>query len=87
MRERHVGPVEHGGGRLGQAVGIEHGLIDEYRLLTYPVVLGTGKRLFGQGAVPAALKLIDTKTTSTGVIVSTYRPAGKPTYGSFALEE
>jgi dihydrofolate reductase len=61
-------------------------LVDEYRLLVFPVVLGSGKRLFGSGAVPAALTLVDTKATSTGIVINTYRPAGKPTYGSFALE-
>jgi dihydrofolate reductase len=62
-------------------------LVDEYRLLTFPVILGTGKRLFGSGAVPAALKLVDTRSTSAGVVVNTYRPSGKPTYGSFELED
>jgi dihydrofolate reductase len=62
-------------------------LVDEYRLLTFPVVLGSGKRLFGTGAVPSALTLVDTRATSAGVVVNTYRPAGKPTYGSFALDQ
>jgi dihydrofolate reductase len=62
-------------------------LVDEYRLLIFPVVLGSGKRLFGSGAVPSALTLVDTRATSTGVVVNTYRPAGKPSYGSFALDQ
>jgi dihydrofolate reductase len=62
-------------------------LVDEYRLLLFPVVLGGGKRLFGSGAVPSALTLVDSRTTSTGVVVTTYRPAGKPSYGSFALDQ
>jgi dihydrofolate reductase len=62
-------------------------LVDEYRLLLFPVVLGSGKRLFGSGAVPSALTLLDTRATSTGVVVNTYRPSGKPTYGSFALDQ
>jgi dihydrofolate reductase len=61
-------------------------LVDEYRLLFFPVVLGSGKRLFGSGAVPSAMTLVDTRATSTGVVVNTYRPAGKPSYGSFALD-
>jgi dihydrofolate reductase len=65
----------------------EHELVDEYRLWLCPVVLGGGKRLFGSGAVPAALTLAGTTTTSTGVVVSTYRPAGKPSYGSFGLDQ
>jgi dihydrofolate reductase len=65
---------------------IENDLIDEYRLLTYPVVLGTGKRLFGVGAVPTMLKLVRSNTTSKGVIVSVYRRAGSLKTGSFALD-
>ena len=76
----------HGSGGLAQTL-LQHDLIDEYRLLTYPVVLGTGKRLFGDGARPAALNRIDQKTTSTGVSIDVYTPAGKPTYGTFELGE
>ena len=75
-----------GSGGLAQTL-MKQDLIDEYRLLIYPVVLGTGKRLFGAGTVPCALQLLETKTTSTGVMINTYRPSGKPTYGSFAVEE
>ncbi|MGQ0803770.1 MAG: dihydrofolate reductase family protein [Actinomycetota bacterium] len=76
----------HGSGNLAQTL-IKHGLIDEYRLFVYPVVLGEGKRLFADGAVPAALKLVDSKTTSTGVTINSYQPAGDLTTGSFALED
>jgi dihydrofolate reductase len=65
---------------------IENDLVDEYRLLVFPVLLGTGKRLFGSGAVPRTLRLVRSSATSTGVIVSVYRPAGKLATGSFALE-
>jgi dihydrofolate reductase len=75
----------HGSGQLAQTL-IEHQLIDEYRLLIYPVVLGTGKRLFRDGVTPAALRLIHTRSTGSGIAVHVYEPAGKPTYGSFALE-
>ncbi len=61
-------------------------LVDEYRLLTFPVVLGEGKRLFAAGTVPAALKLTDVTSTPAGVIYSTYQRAGAPAYGSFALD-
>jgi dihydrofolate reductase len=76
----------HGSGGLAQTL-MQHDLIDEYRLLTYPVVLGKGKRLFADGAKPAALNLVDHKTTSTGVSIDVYTPAGEPTYGSFELDE
>jgi dihydrofolate reductase len=76
----------HGSGALARSL-MPHGLIDEYRLLTYPVVLGKGQRLFAEGTRPAALRLIDCKTTSTGVIVSRYEAAGEPTLGSFELPE
>ena len=59
-----------------------HDLIDEYRLLIHPVVLGSGNRLFASGTTPAALELIGTETTSRGVAVHIYRPSGKPEYGS-----
>jgi dihydrofolate reductase len=65
---------------------MQHDLIDEYRLLTYPVVLGKGQRLFAEGTKPAALRLVDSKTTSTGVTINVYEPAGEPTYGSFELD-
>lgn len=75
----------HGSGTLAQSL-MAHGLIDEYRLWFYPVVLGGGKRLFKEGSEPSALKLVDTKTTSTGVAIHVYQPAGRPTYGTFDLE-
>jgi dihydrofolate reductase len=76
----------HGSGDLARTL-MQHDLIDEYRLWIYPVVLGNGERLFGAGSVPAALELVDVKTTSTGVVIHVYQPAGKPAYGSFELEE
>ncbi len=75
----------HGSCGLAQTL-IENDLIDEYRLLTFPVILGTGKRLFGAGAVPAMLKLISSSTTSKGVVFSVYRRGGPLKTGSFALD-
>jgi dihydrofolate reductase len=74
----------HGSCGLAQTL-IEHDLLDEYRLLTYPVVLGSGKRFFGSGAVPAALSLVRSHTTSKGIVISVYRRAGKLQTGSFEL--
>ncbi|HVA60699.1 MAG TPA: dihydrofolate reductase family protein [Mycobacteriales bacterium] len=72
----------HGSGGLAQTL-IEQDLIDEYRLLIFPVRLGSGKRLFREGARAAALRLTSTTTTSMGVIISTYQPAGSAQYGSY----
>ena len=74
----------HGSGELAQTL-IEHDLIDEYRLLHFPLHLGSGKKLFRDGARPAGLRLISTSATSTGVIITAYTPAGSPRYGSYAL--
>jgi dihydrofolate reductase len=71
----------HGSGNLAQYL-MAHDLIDEYRLMVFPVVLGKGKRLFAEGA-EAALKLVEAKTTAPGVVIHVYEPAGKPEYGSF----
>jgi dihydrofolate reductase len=76
----------HGSIELAQTL-MRHDLVDEYRLSFAPVVLGTGKRLFLEGAVPAAMRLVDTMRTTTGLVSHTYERAGKPEYGSFALEE
>ncbi len=75
----------HGSAGLAQTL-IENNLVDEYRILTFPVILGTGKRLFGTGTVPRSLKLVRSSTTGAGVVFSVYRPAGSLRTGSFALE-
>lgn len=75
-----------GSSQLTQAL-LANDLIDEFNLWVFPLVLGPGKRLFGEGAVPAALKLVDTKASTTGVTMSTYQRAGAISTGSFALEK
>jgi dihydrofolate reductase len=86
LKKRYPREVQvHGSCGLAQTL-IENDLIDEYRLLTFPVILGTGKRLFGAGAVPAMLSLVRSGTTSKGVIISVYRRAGSLKTGSFALD-
>ncbi|HWE92170.1 MAG TPA: dihydrofolate reductase family protein [Pseudonocardiaceae bacterium] len=72
----------YGSGQLIRSL-LAHDLVDEFQLLIYPVVLGAGRRLFGEGT-PAAFRLADSRTTSSGVIVATYLPDGRPRYGSFA---
>ena len=85
LKERDLGELlVIGSLDLAQTL-IRHDLVDEYRLTVFPVVLGTGKRLFGDGAVPSGLELVSTRTTDGGVVACVYRPVGKPAYGSFAL--
>src|SRR5262245_11866392 len=76
----------HGSAGLAQTL-IANDLIDEYRLWIHPVVLGNGKRLFGSGAKPSALRLTGSTTTSTGVVVHTYERAGTMRYGEFNVDE
>ncbi len=68
-----------GSGALVQSL-LRRNLVDEYVLLIYPLVLGSGRRLFTDGGAFAALRLVDTKTTTTGVVIATYQPA-EPTAG------
>jgi dihydrofolate reductase len=75
----------HGSCGLAQTL-IKNDLIDEYRLLTFPVTLGTGKRLFGSGTMPATFKLVSTSATSKGAVFSVYRRAGSLKIGSFAID-
>jgi dihydrofolate reductase len=76
----------HGSGALARSL-LRHGLIDRVHLLTFPVVLGAGQRLFDAGAEPSAMRLVESRTTSTGAVIATYEVAGRPSYGSFALDE
>jgi dihydrofolate reductase len=62
-------------------------LVDDFSVLIFPVVLGKGKRLFGEGAIPAGLKLIKSKSFPTGVIAASYAPDGEVKTGSFQLAE
>ena len=62
---------------------LERGLIDRLTIMTFPLVLGKGKRLFPQGVAPGGLKLVDSRVSNTGVVVSTYEPAGPVQTGSF----
>jgi dihydrofolate reductase len=62
-------------------------LVDEYRLWIFPVVVGKGKRVFGDDLAAAGLELVDWKSSSTGVLMTTYRKKGPVEIGSFALEE
>src|SRR5260370_42638887 len=65
----------------------KNGLVDEFSVLIFPVVLGKGKRLFGAGATPAGLKLVKSQAYPTGVIVANYRPDGAVKTGDFHLAD
>ena len=72
----------HGSGNLLQTL-MRHGLVDVYRLCVFPVVIGSGKRLFADGAIPASLRLVDSTVSTTGVHIGTYEPAGELVTGTF----
>lgn len=63
------------------------GLVDRLFVMTLPVVLGSGKRLFGTGTPPFALKLVEHRIAPAGVVIATYEPAGDIPIGSFALSQ
>jgi len=75
----------HGSGNLIQTL-LRHDLVDQYRLWVFPLVIGSGKRLFSDGTIPSGLKLVDSSVSTTGVVIGTYEPAGEIVTGSFALD-
>jgi dihydrofolate reductase len=83
LKERPGNELQvHGSGGLAQTL-IEHDLVDEYRLLSFPIHLGMGKKLFREGTRAAALRLTGSNATSSGVVIATYEPAGPVRLGSF----
>lgn len=74
-----------GSGNLIQTL-LKHDLVDEFQLWVFPVMVGPGKRLFGDGTIPGALRLVDTKVSSTGVVIYRYERAGRIEYGSFEVD-
>ena len=72
----------HGSGDLLQTL-IREGVVDEFQLLVFPVLVGSGKRLFPQGTVPASLKLIESRVSPSGVFIGRYQPAGELVTGTF----
>ncbi|WBC11007.1 dihydrofolate reductase family protein [Micromonospora sp. WMMA1947] len=83
MKARHDEVHVIGSLDLAQSL-LRAGLVDRLNLWVYPVVLGTGKRLFGEGTVPTALRLTESVTHAHGTLQLTYEPAGAPTYGDAA---
>jgi dihydrofolate reductase len=73
--------VVHGSARLVQAL-LEHDLVDELRLMVFPVVLGSGKRLFGETGEKKRLRLVDSKVVGDGVAIVVYQPAGEEAKGA-----
>jgi len=72
----------HGSGNLIQTL-LKHDLVDELWLKTFPVVLGTGKRLFADGTMPAGLRVVQSSVSPSGVVVASYARAGDVKTGSF----
>jgi dihydrofolate reductase len=72
----------HGSANLIQTL-LRHNLVDELRLWVFPLVIGSGKRLFADGTIPAGLRLVDSKVSTTGVVIGTYEQAGEIVTGSF----
>lgn len=72
----------HGSSNLIQTL-LKHDLVDELWLKIFPVALGSGKRLFGDGAIPAAFELVDSKSSPSGVIIANFNRAGELQTGSF----
>jgi dihydrofolate reductase len=77
LKEQADDLVVLGSGELVQSL-MRSNLVDEYVLLIHPLVLGSGRRLFIDSGASAALRLVDTKTTTTGVVIATYQPAQPP---------
>jgi dihydrofolate reductase len=77
LKGRYEGDVLVAGSSMLVDTLRAHELIDEYRLMVHPVVLGTGKRLFKDGATPTDLELVDTRKVGPSVLLLTYRPASK----------
>jgi len=73
--------VVHGSARLVQWL-LEHDLVDEVRLMVFPVVLGSGKRIFGETADSKPLRLVDSRVVGDGVAILVYQPAGDKAYAS-----
>lgn len=81
LKAQEGGEIQvHGSGDLLQTL-LEHDLVDTLRLWLFPVVLGTGKRLFGEGTIPRSFRLVDTQFSTTGAVLLVYERVGEPGYG------
>jgi dihydrofolate reductase len=87
LKEQAGGEIHvHGSSNLIQTL-LKDDLIDEFRLWVFPVMVGSGKRLFGDGTIPRAFRLVDAKASTTGVVIHRYERAGKLEHGSFVVDE
>lgn len=75
----------HGSGQLVRTLH-EHDLVDEYRLVVFPVVVGQGRRLFADQGLDTGLVLVESRTTGSGVAVHVYRPTGRAEFGTIEVE-
>lgn len=83
IKDRHNEVHVIGSAGLVQTL-LRHDLVDEFNLWIYPVLLGTGKRLFADGTIPTTLRVVHSTTFANGTIQVTYARAGKPTYGTMS---
>jgi dihydrofolate reductase len=74
----------HGSGTLARTL-IENDLVDEFRLLVFPVIVGAGRRLFADAGVATGLRLVDSRTTGSGTAIHVYQRTGRPEFGEFEL--
>ena len=87
LKEQSGGEIQvTGSSNLIQTL-LKHDLIDEFRLWVFPVSVGSGKRLFGDGTLPGAFRLVDAEVSTTGVVIHRYERAGKFEQGSFEVDE
>jgi dihydrofolate reductase len=87
LKEQEGGEIQvHGSGGLVQTL-LQHDLVDTLRLWMFPVSLGTGKRLFGEGTIPRSFKLVETQSTPAGAVLLVYERAGELKYGEVEVGE
>ncbi|MGE5597180.1 MAG: dihydrofolate reductase family protein [Hyphomicrobiales bacterium] len=83
LKERHNEVHVVGSGSLMRSL-LANNLVDRLNLWVYPVLLGTGKRLFGEGIAPAAMRLLEARPFPSGAVLLNYERAGRPAYGNMA---
>ena len=82
LKEAPGGELQvHGSGTLVRSL-LENDLVDEVRLLVFPVIVGAGRRLFPDAGVATGLQLVDSRTTPSGVAIQVYQPKGRPEFGA-----